>query len=70
MISLSSKRQTIVALSTTKAELYSIYIASREAAWIRMIIEGLHYFREDSKVIKLYRDNRGILVLIPNLKLY
>ena len=45
-------------------------IASREAAWIHMIIEGLHYFKEDAKVIKLYRDNRGILVLIPNFKLY
>ena len=32
-----------------------------------MIIEGLYYFREDAKVIKLYRDNRGILVLILTL---
>ena len=45
-------------------------IASWEAAWIRMIIEGLHDFGEDAKVIKLYRDNRGILALIPNPKLY
>jgi hypothetical protein len=59
-ISWCSKRQSIVALSSTEAEYVGLCSASKEAVWLRRIMRhiGIGYGM-GMKPIKIYADNQG-----------
>ncbi|CCU76267.1 Gag-Pol polyprotein [Blumeria hordei DH14] len=62
-VSVQSKRQTTVALSSTEAEYYGLTKAAMEASWIRQFLEELG---NRSKSVKLFGDNQSSLALAEN----
>jgi hypothetical protein len=63
-ISWNSKRQPNVTLATAEAEYVALSHASREAKWLRSLLESLHY--PVSGPTTLYGDNEASLVLARN----
>ena len=61
IISAQSKRQTITALLTTKAEYYGLAKAVYKAAWLRETLKQLKYRGPDAKCVIIYRDNQAAL---------
>ena len=53
----SSKRQQIVAQSTTEAEYYSLAKAISEVLWLRQILDQIMYEGGDIKSVRLYGNN-------------
>nr|GEV11871.1 retrovirus-related Pol polyprotein from transposon TNT 1-94 [Tanacetum cinerariifolium] len=62
-ISWVSKLQSVVAMSTTKAEYVAAAQASKEAVWLKMLLEELGYKQEK---ITLFCDNQSALYLERN----
>ena len=60
-ISWSSKKQSIVALSSCEAEYVAASYAACQAAWIEMLLEELRIM--ESKKIKLFVDNKSAINL-------
>ena len=60
-ISWSSKRQELVALSTTEAEYVAITHASKEALWLRSLLTQI--FQPLSSPTTLFCDNQGAIAL-------
>ena len=65
-VSWKSKRQTVVALSSTEAEYIALCLAAQEAIWLRSLLESLGF--KQSKATKLYEDNQGAIALTKNPK--
>jgi len=63
-IAWQSKKQTIVALSSTEAEYVSISNAAREAVYLNRILRELEFDRAVS--VKLNVDNQGAMKLASN----
>jgi hypothetical protein len=61
-----SKRQSVVAQSSTESEYMALSEAAKEAAWIRSLLSGLQYQGPDLNPIVLYGDNQGSLALAEN----
>jgi hypothetical protein len=61
-----SKRQSVVAQSSTESEYMALSEAAKEAAWIRSLLTGLQYQGPDLNPITLYGDNQGSLALAEN----
>ena len=61
-----SKRQSVVAQSSTEAEYIAMSELAKEGAWIRYLLEGLKYKGQDLDPITLYGDNQGALSLAEN----
>ena len=59
-----SKLQSIIAQSTTEAEYIAINIASKEAVYIKSLLQELGYYKQ--KKLPLYTDNNGALLLAKN----
>ena len=59
-----SKLQSIIAQSTTEAEYIAINIASKEAVYIKSLLEELGFYKQ--KKLPLYTDNNGALLLAKN----
>lgn len=66
IVSHSSKRQTTVTLSTTKAEYYALAKAVAESLWLQMILRELMYKGPEIKKLLLYGDNQSSLNLVEN----
>jgi hypothetical protein len=62
-----SKRQSVVAQSSTEAEYIAMSESTKEAIWIRYLLEGLNYTGQDLEYITLSGDNQGTLSLAENL---
>ena len=60
-ISWTTKRQSVVAMSSTEAEYYALSSAAREAAWIRDLLEEIER-PVDSPMI-IYEDNTASIRL-------
>ena len=60
-ISWRSKRQAIVALSSTEAEYIAMSFTTQEAIWLKRLLESLKV--EQPKPTKLFEDNQGAIVL-------
>ena len=63
-ISWKSKLQSIIAQSTTEAEYISINTATKEAIYIKQLLEELGHFKQSK--FPLYTDNNGALLLAKN----
>jgi hypothetical protein len=66
LVSWQSKRQSVVAQSSTEAEYIAISESTKEAIWIRYLLEGLNYTGQDLECITLSGDNQGALSLAEN----
>ena len=62
-----SKRQSIVALSTTEAEYISLSQATQEATWLRRLLNDVGF--EQTTPTILYEDNQGAIELSKNQRL-
>ena len=65
-ISWRSKKQPIVALSSTEAEYVALCAASQEVVWIRRLLHGVAHKQGDATVV--YEDNQGAMCLARNPK--
>jgi hypothetical protein len=63
-ITWKSKKQTIIALSSTEAEYVALSEAGREATWLRNLYEELGFTQEFPTIIK--GDNEGSVILTQN----
>ena len=59
IISWRSKRQNIVALSSTEAEYVALTLASQEAIWLRRLLSSISF--KQSAATQLYEDNQGAI---------
>ena len=64
VISWNSKRQTTVATSSTESKYMSLYSATQEAIWLRLLLKDLNY--TDQEVTTIYQDNQGCIALAKN----
>jgi hypothetical protein len=62
----SSKRQTLIALSTTEAEYIAAMHTMREAMWIRVILEELEANLAGTVLLKC--DNQSVIALCKDNK--
>ena len=65
-ISWSSKKQSVVALSSTEAEYIGITHAAKEATWIRHLLSELYSALILKYPITLYCDNKSAIELVKN----
>ena len=66
VISLASKKQSVVALSSTEAEQIAASLASQEAVWLRSLLGDISFVQKEPTVIK--EDNQGTIALSRNTK--
>ena len=66
VISWASKKQSVVALSSTEAEYVAASLASQEAVWLRALLEDICFVQEEPTIIK--EDNQGAIALSKNPK--
>ena len=64
VISWNSKRQPTVATSSTEAEYMSLYSATQEAIWLRLLLKDLEY--TDNAATTIFQDNQGCISLAKN----
>ena len=62
----ASKKQSVVALSTTEAEYIALCSATQEAVWLRRLLRSLR--EEQARSTKVFEDNRGAISLSKNPK--
>ena len=66
VISWASKKQSVVALSSTEAEYIAASLASQEAVWLRSLLGDISFVQKEPTVIK--EDNQGTIALSRNPK--
>ena len=62
-ISWLSKKQAVVALSTSEAEYVALSLAAQEAAWLQKLLTDLHI---PTKPIVINEDNQGAIAMARN----
>jgi hypothetical protein len=66
VVSAVSKRQSVVAQSSTEAEYYSGAKAGQESEYLRQVLNEMGYKGEDAQRVELHGDNQGALALAEN----
>ena len=66
VISWASKKQSVVALSSTEAEYVAASLACQEAVWLRVLLEDISFVQNKPTIIK--EDNQGAIALSRNPK--
>lgn len=69
-ISWSSKRQTVVALSSCEAEYIALNEAGKEAIWLQRILKELGLINYSPSPTLIYEDNQGTIALAENPKFH
>lgn len=69
-ISRSSKRQSVVALSSCEAEYIALNKAGKEAIWLQYIWKELGLIAYSPSPTLVYEDNRGTIALAINPEVY
>ena len=64
VVSWNSKRQPTVATSSTEAEYMSLYSATQEVIWLRLLLKDLEYTDQAATII--FQDNQGCIALAKN----
>ena len=67
VISWSSKKQNIIALSSTKAEYIAQTHAAKEAMWMKKFLDEIHEPIEG--LIRVNCDNQGVIALVKDRKI-
>ena len=62
----ASKKQSVVALSTTEAEYIALCSATQEAVWLRRLLQSLR--EGQARPTTIFEDNRGAISLSKNPK--
>ena len=65
-ISWSSKRQSVVALSSCEAEYIALNEAGKEAIWLQRILKELGLINYSPSPTLIYEDNQGTIALAEN----
>ena len=65
-VSWRSKKQSLVALSSTESEYVALSEAAQEAVWLRELFKGIGFEQQSPTV--LYEDNQGAIALSRNPK--
>ena len=65
-ISWSSKKQSVVALSSTEAEYIALCSTAQEVVWLRKLLCSLEF--EQNEPTLLFEDNQGAIALCKNPK--
>jgi len=65
-VSWASKKQTLIALSTTAAEYMSMTQAAKRIIWFRVLLKELGALTHINQMSQLYGDNQGALALARN----
>ena len=65
-ISWKTKRQSVVALSSTEAEYVSLCSAAQETIWLRSLLASIGFKQSEATI--LYEDNQGAMALSKNPK--
>ena len=63
-ISWKSKRQSVVALSSTEAEYVALCSATQEVVWLRRLLAGIGFVQEEATTLN--EDNQGTIALAKN----
>ena len=66
VISWASKKQPVVALSTTEAEYIALCSATQEAVWLRRLLESIQHVQNGPTTI--VEDNQGTISMAKNLR--
>jgi transposase InsO family protein len=66
LISWRSRKQSIVALSTTEAEYVALCDATQESVWLRQLLRDIGH--EQRNATTIHEDNQGAIVLSQNPK--
>ncbi|CAB3985451.1 Retrovirus-related Pol poly from transposon TNT 1-94 [Paramuricea clavata] len=66
VISWASKKQSVVALSSTEAKHLAALLACQEAVWLRVLLEDISFVQNKPTMIK--EDNQGAIALSKNPK--
>ena len=61
LASIASKRQTVVAQSTTEADYVAAAHGAQEAIWLRLLLKSVGFTQEEPTT--LYEDNNGCIAL-------
>ena len=64
VISWASKKQPVVALSTTEAEYIALCLAAQEAVWLRRLLKSVQL--EQKEATKICEDNQGAISISKN----
>jgi hypothetical protein len=65
-VSWSSKKQHVVALSTTEAEYIALTHAAKEAVWLRALFTEIYDSRCAHYPVQLFSDNKSAIHLVQN----
>jgi hypothetical protein len=65
-VSWQSKRQSVVAQSSTEAEYIALSEAAKEATWIRHLLADLNHLNLVDSPMQLYGDNQGSIAIAQN----
>lgn len=65
-VSWQSKKQTIVALSSTEAEYVAASIAGQEIVWMRQLLQELHYKLDEASPLVMHMDNQSAIAVVNN----
>ena len=68
IISWASKKQPIIALSSTEAEYIAANLAVQEAIWLRSLLNDFGFVQEQPTNIN--EDNQGVIALCKNPKFH
>ena len=66
LISWASKKQSIVALSSTEAEYVALCGAAQETVWLRNLLQDVGLSQKDATLVR--EDNQGAMCLARNPK--
>lgn len=69
-ISWSSKKQSVVALSSCEAEYIALNEAGKEAIWLKRILKELELINYSPSSTLIYEDNQGTIALVENPEFY
>ena len=67
VITWRSKKQTMIALSSTEAEYIALSEAGREACWLQNLYEEIGYIQESPNIIKGNNDGANSMVHNPQI---
>ena len=66
IVSWKTKKQPVIALSSTKAEYIALCSATQEAVWLRRLLESIGFAQQEPTTT--YEDNQGAIALSKNTK--